>query len=57
MKQLAEYRCFGCGNKWSTWIEGGSLPLEHPHSVECSKCGHVWFKWLNFEEMFGSRKS
>ena len=45
---VAEYRCLKCGYEWSKQVEGGTLPLKHPHSDECPKCRSAYFVWTNF---------
>jgi rubrerythrin len=37
----AEYKCLKCGYKY----------LSEPGPTQCPKCGHLYVKWLNFEEM------
>lgn len=56
MKTIAEYLCLGCGHRWAATIEGGPLPLKHPHSTECPRCGHLLFKWLNYSPLTPSSK-
>jgi len=48
---IAEYLC-GCGYKWETEIQGGSLPLNHDkvHSSHCPNCGSLWFNWTNYKK-------
>lgn len=45
----AHYRC-ACGHAWQTRVEGGGLPLRHPHSGECPACSSVYFRWTNAGE-------
>ena len=46
VKSGAKYQCLRCFHKW-TGLAG---------PVRCVKCGHLWVKWLNYEEMFGKGK-
>jgi len=36
----AEYRCFGCGHEFKGM----------PGLTPCPKCGHLYVKWMNYEE-------
>jgi rubrerythrin len=42
---LAKYKCLKCQHEYS----------HPPRPTECPKCGHLYVKWLNYEEMFGGR--
>lgn len=37
----AKHRCCGCEYEW----ESG------PGPTQCPRCGHLYVKWLNYEEM------
>lgn len=39
---IAEYKCLGCEAEFS----------ETPNSsTKCPKCGHLYVKWVNFDEL------
>jgi hypothetical protein len=42
---LANYKCLKCEHEYS----------HPPRPTECPICGHLYVKWLNYEEMFGGR--
>ena len=37
----AKWKCLKCGYRW----------VSEPDTPVCPKCGHVYVKWLNYEEM------
>ena len=39
----ALYKCFKCGYEWT----------DRAGPVVCPRCGYLWIKWLNYDEMFG----
>ena len=39
---MAEYLCLKCKHRWKEKLKG---------ATQCPKCGHVYVKWLNYEEM------
>lgn len=38
----AKYKCLKCEHLWEEKLKG---------PTQCPKCGHVYVKWLNYEEM------
>jgi len=43
-KGIAHYKCLRCPRDW--WAS--------PGPAEC-KCGHLYVRWLNYDELFGDR--
>ena len=41
MKILAKFKCLKCGYEWE----------EVTGPTQCSKCNHLWVKWINYEYM------
>ena len=42
---IGKYKCLKC-----------EFEYEHPvHTTQCPKCGHLYVKWLNYDELFGDR--
>jgi hypothetical protein len=39
-KLKAEFRCLKCGFEWK----------DKPGPTECRVCGHLYVKWVNYEE-------
>jgi rubrerythrin len=37
----ALYGCLGCGHRW----------YQKPGMVTCPLCGHIYVKWMNYDEM------
>ena len=59
---LAEYQCLRCGHEWSQaigpsvgWNADGHFVQPHGPPVQCQRCGHLYMKWLNFEQ-FAARR-
>lgn len=42
-KLIAKYKCLKCNHEFN----------DKPGLVECPKCGYLYIKWLNYEELFG----
>lgn len=38
---LAHFKCLKCGYEWDS----------NPGPTQCPKCGHLYVKWVNYEEM------
>jgi len=38
----AKYKCIKCLYEWEEELKG---------PTQCPKCGHLYVKWLNYEEM------
>jgi hypothetical protein len=36
----AEYKCLKCNHQW----------LDEPGPTQCPICGHLYVKWLNYED-------
>lgn len=43
--KLAEYKCEKCKYEYK----------HLPQVTQCPRCGHLWVKWTNYDEMFGDR--
>ena len=42
---IGKYKCLKCNHEYS-----------HPvRTTKCPKCGHLYVKWLNYDELFGGR--
>ncbi len=45
MTIIGKYKCLKCSHEY-----------EHPvRPTECPVCGHLYVKWLNYNELFGGR--
>lgn len=45
METIGNFKCLKCNYEYS----------HPPRPTECPICGHLYVKWLNYEEMFGGR--
>lgn len=43
---MAAYKCEACGFQWEQM---------QPSAVTCFDCGHIYVKWVNYEEDFANK--
>ena len=50
----AHYRCLSekCGHEYL----GAPGPQQRPDGGGCPKCGHLYLKWVNCNQMFGIKR-
>jgi len=47
----AQYRCLRCEHKWEVVFDF-TIPM-YVHPSGCPECGNLWFKWENYEDIYG----
>ena len=57
---IAQYHCLACEHEWEQrfgpsegWDDEGKFVQPHQHSAKCPACGSLYFKWTNYQQLFG----